>query len=470
MRIPAILLLASTPILSFTACSIYDSSLLGSGGSASTSTSSGAGGDMSTSTGGAASTSTSTSTGGAKPCTKVTDCPGPDSSECGTRTCKGGMCGLDLAADGTPLAAQTANDCFEAVCDGAGATKSIPKDADAPDDGKECTDDTCGPGGPIFTARAVGAGCGAGGLLKCTADSLCVECIVDDDCPSKVCDPQSNKCAPAGCGDAVKNGLETDTDCGGTTCPNCATGKVCAVGTDCVGGTCTGNVCAPTCTDGLKNNSETDIDCGGPGCTKCGVGSACGGSADCLTGNCTGSLCYQNHLVINEIDYDQISTDTKEFVEIYNGTGSSVALTNLALVFINGSDGSTYNTVALGPGTLPAGGYLVVGAAAVTVAAPSVKILNSMAIQNGPDGVALVDTTAGQSALIDALSYKGPITMANIAGLGVVSLVEGTLLVTGDSTAKEGSLSRLPNGSDTNNAASDWAFSDTPTPGAANVP
>ncbi len=299
---------------------------------------------------------------------------------------------------------------------------------------------------------------------------LCVECIVNDDCPSKVCDLQTNKCVPAGCGDTVKNGTETDTDCGGATCPHCATGKSCATGTDCVGGTCTANICAPTCTDGLKNNSETDIDCGGPGCSKCGVGSACGGSADCATGNCTGNLCYQNHLVINEIDYDQVGTDTKEFVEIYNGTGSPVALTNLALVFINGSDNSTYNSVALGSGSLPAGGYLVVGAAAVTVAAPSVKILNTIAIQNGLDGVALVDTTAGQAALIDALSYKGAITMASIAGLGVVSLVEGTQLVAGDSTSKEGSLSRLPNGSDTNNADSDWAFSNTPTPGAANVP
>jgi hypothetical protein len=302
----------------------------------------------------------------------------------------------------------------------------------------------------------------------CTADSTCVECILNGDCTSKVCDPLSNKCAPALCGDAVKNGSETDTDCGGAMCPHCATGKVCATGTDCVGGTCTGSVCVPTCSDGLKNNGEADIDCGGANCTKCGVGSTCTGSTDCVTGTCIGSVCYQNHLVINEIDYDQVGADMNEFVEIYNGTGAAVALTNLALVFIDGSNSNTYHSVSLGSGTLPAGGYLVVGSATVTVPAPGIKITNATAIQNGPDGVALVDLTA--PSLLDALSYKGSITMANVMGLGVVSLVEGTPLVTGDSTTKEGSLSRLPNGNDTNNAASDWAFSNTPTPGAANVP
>ena len=36
--------------------------------------------------------------------------------------------------------------------------------------------------------------------------------------------------------------------------------------------------------------------------------------------------------------------------------------------------------------------------------------------------------------------------------------------------AQAGSLSRLPDGTDTNNASTDWAFSPTVTPGAANIP
>ena len=50
-------------------------------------------------------------------------------------------------------------------------------------------------------------------------------------------------------------------------------------------------------------------------------------------------------------------------------------------------------------------------------------------------------------------------------------LVEGTPLAAtvADSNTVNGSLSRLPNRTDTNNAATDWAFTTTPTPGAANV-
>ena len=51
-------------------------------------------------------------------------------------------------------------------------------------------------------------------------------------------------------------------------------------------------------------------------------------------------------------------------------------------------------------------------------------------------------------------------------------LVEGTALPAdvADSNTVTGSLGRSPNGSDTDDSATDWAFSTTVTPGAANVP
>jgi len=157
-------------------------------------------------------------------------------------------------------------------------------------------------------------------------------------------------------------------------------------------------------------------------------------------------------LVINEIDYDQVGTDGGGFVEIANVGGSTAVLDGIALVLVNGGDSQEYGRVAL-TGSLAAGAYLAV----------------SIEAQNGaPDGVALIDTASG--ALLDALSYEGEITAAVIDGV-TYNLVEGTPLpaAVADSNTADGSLSRLPDGSDTNDAATDWAFTTTKTPGAANV-
>ena len=51
------------------------------------------------------------------------------------------------------------------------------------------------------------------------------------------------------------------------------------------------------------------------------------------------------------------------------------------------------------------------------------------------------------------------------------NLVEGTVLpaTVVDSNTAAGSLSRIPDGTDTNNAATDWVFTTTLTRGAANI-
>jgi formylglycine-generating enzyme required for sulfatase activity len=103
---------------------------------------------------------------------------------------------------------------------------------------------------------------------------------------------------PPGCSDGVKEPPETDVDCGGTVCKKCVDGKTCITNTDCVGGWCTpndagtGSVCiTPTCTDKIKDGTETDVDCGGPTCFKCTIGKACGGGLDCTSGNCANNAC-----------------------------------------------------------------------------------------------------------------------------------------------------------------------------------
>jgi hypothetical protein len=191
-----------------------------------------------------------------------------------------------------------------------------------------------------------------------------------------------------------------------------------------------------------------------------------------------GGPCPMCHLVINEVDYDQPGTDGSEYVEIYNGTGASVSLSNLALVFVNGATtpSPTYLTVSLSPGiTLLNGQYLVVASPTLLVPAPAIKIpfiAASNSVQNGaPDAIALVNTATME--LIDALSYEGSVTQATIAGLGTVSLVEGMSLPLGVADSDlpgDRALNRIPNGLDHNNAATDWALSTTLTPGTANVP
>ena len=179
-------------------------------------------------------------------------------------------------------------------------------------------------------------------------------------------------------------------------------------------------------------------------------------------------------LVINEVDYDNVGTDSAEFIELYNGTAAAVPLGNLAVVFVNGTTSAEYSRVAL-TGSLPAGGYALVANMSVVTAAPG-GVLTFMfadnSLQNGgPDGVALIDTVA--LTILDALSYEGAMTAVTITGIaGTPSLVEGTALAatTADSNTAQGALCRIPNGADSDNAMADWFFSTMPTPGAANVP
>ncbi len=56
--------------------------------------------------------------------------------------------------------------------------------------------------------------------------------------------------------------------------------------------TCCGLDGCPACTDGIKNGAETDEDCGGGKCGKCFAGQSCvDGPRDCESGVCLGGAC-----------------------------------------------------------------------------------------------------------------------------------------------------------------------------------
>ena len=111
-------------------------------------------------------------------------------------------------------------------------------------------------------------------------------------------------------------------------------------------------------------------------------------------------------IFINEIHYDNASTDAGEAIEIAGPAGTN--LTGWSIVLYNGAGGVVYDTDALS-GIIPnqQGGYGTV-----------VLTYPSNGIQNGsPDGVALVNGTT----LVQFLSYEGTFTGVGGAANGVLS-------------------------------------------------
>jgi len=179
------------------------------------------------------------------------------------------------------------------------------------------------------------------------------------------------------------------------------------------------------------------------------------------------------HLVINEVDYDQIMTDNAEFIEIYNPSPTAVSLAGKQVLLVNGNTSLVYDTIDLGSGMLAGNAYIVVAGANVSVTSPATKVdpgWTTDRVQNGaPDGIALIDNTS--HTLIDALSYEGAMTMVDLPGFAApVSLVEGTMLplTSADSNTADGSLCRSPNGQDTDDAAADWRVCAAPSAGLQN--
>jgi hypothetical protein len=143
-------------------------------------------------------------------------------------------------------------------------------------------------------------------------------------CSVAVCDGKGAvQCVPDQCGDMMKNGNETDVDCGGDACTGCDIGKTCAGNTDCVSQTCAGGTCQTSCSDGTKNGNETDKDCGGDACPACATGKICGGNVDCLSGKCSGGACV-DVLLFSEIQTRGTNGGNDEFIEIYNPTNTTV--------------------------------------------------------------------------------------------------------------------------------------------------
>lgn len=204
-------------------------------------------------------------------------------TDCQHPSCSTGACTTTNVAAGTATMTdppQIAADCQTIECDGMGGTKTVPDEADVPFTGTVCLTGVCTNGTPSKTIN-VGLMCAgtAANPELCDAKGACgcqsnADCVLPQTCSgggtTLVCGCTPLTCAretpPATCGtvsdgcggqlpcnDGVKDGSETDVDCGGGTtmtssCTNlCAQGKQCNASSDCANGlTCADGVCCNT--------------------------------------------------------------------------------------------------------------------------------------------------------------------------------------------------------------------------------
>lgn len=173
--------------------------------------------------------------------------------------------------------------------------------------------------------------CGGPYCVSCNTGDTC---LTSADCASTVCNPSNHLCGPVTCVNGMHDGNETGVDCGGPECPACNSGQTCAAPSDCTSGVCnfgTQQCAQPSCVDAVKNGGETDIDCGGVCVSKCNAGKACLVNPDCASGLCNpvNHICSADHCGDGTMDFDESDQDCG---------GSGCAGCNLGLACNAGSD------------------------------------------------------------------------------------------------------------------------------------
>ncbi|MDM8568468.1 Calx-beta domain-containing protein, partial [Thiotrichales bacterium HSG1] len=163
----------------------------------------------------------------------------------------------------------------------------------------------------------------------------------------------------------------------------------------------------------------------------------------------------EHNLIINEIDYDNKGADVAEFVELKNISTATInfATTPFTLEFLQ-DNATVRKTITINSGTLASNDYFVICNDDTKVPNCDQDEADTGFLQNSTEAVAL----KLNGIIVDRVSYEGAVT----------GYVEGTSVALEDShTVALISLSRFPDGTDTNNNNSDFALKCI-TPGAAN--
>lgn len=217
-------------------------------------------------------------------CSDASECAGTPSF-CLAITCDAHVCGVMATDDGVTLpdGDQTTGDCLRRACDGRGNVAQVAQDSDLPpDDGLECTDETCNDGLVGHPAREADTPCSTG---VCDGDGNCRECNHDDQCPA------AGACTVGVCNDGVCGVGFADS---GTSCNDglfCTASDGCDGGGNCVGA---GNPCPGADGDGdcsEQCNEAADActgnDAPGSACSDglfCTSGDTCNGAGACIGG------------------------------------------------------------------------------------------------------------------------------------------------------------------------------------------
>jgi len=255
-------------------------------------------------------------------CISAVDCPGTD-TECHTRTCVGGHCGISNAAAGTALAVQTPKDCKKSQCDGAGGIAVVNDDTDLPVDGNACTQDVCTQGMPSNPYVTAGTTCAVN--MICDGQGDCVGCVIASTCPGSDTECQTRTCANHTCGFSNKPAgtllfSQIAGDCKKSQCDGSGSAVTVADDTDkpVDGNACTNDVC----TNGVPSNPNvsagttcgSSLMCNGQGaCVGCITASDCPGSDTfCQQRTCTSGQCGVNNVPAGTLLPTQTAGDCKK--------------------------------------------------------------------------------------------------------------------------------------------------------------
>ena len=174
-------------------------------------------------------------------------------------------------------------------------------------------------------------------------------------------------------------------------------------------------------------------------------------------------------LVINEVDYDQPSVDSAEFIELYNSGSTPINLGDYTVTLLNGNNNTLYDSIALPQQSLSPGDYFVICSGYGKTPNCDMVKTNAPAtgwIQNGsPDAIGIRDNSNG--TLVDAVSYEGSCLAPYVNGIGL-PLANSDTAQSDSIGGRYLSISRYPDGNDSNNDSLDWNRV-CATPGYANT-